>query len=389
MIKKVILKKGREKSVLQRHPWIFSGAIESLPSFENGELLSVYDSQNHFLAKAHFHKTNSISGRILTFEDELGLQAIFKALERAISFRKDLFDQEKTNAYRLVNAEGDGLSGLIIDIYGTVAVIQITTHGMEKEKGEIVAFLVKALSLSAVFEKSSSAAREQEGLQESIQLLYGQCPDKIEIRENGITFLVDLQKGQKTGFFLDQREMRQLVEKISCGKTVLNCFAYSGAFSLFALRGGAYKAISVDKSASACRLALENTHLNPGSQEKHELVCQDVFTYLKEAPFSDFIILDPPAFAKKRGDVNQACRGYKEINRQALQKLPPSGYLLTCSCSHFIDEELFLQLLFQSALEAKREVQICSSHIQALDHPTSLYHPEGRYLKSLLLRVVS
>lgn len=386
---KVILKSGREKSVLQRHPWIFSGAIDSFPQFENGDLLSVHDSHGNFLAKAHFHKENSISGRILTFCDESAEQAIFQAIRSAISFRRSLFDRSVTNSYRLINAEADGLSGLIVDLYDDVAVLQVSTHGMERWKEAIVPFLVKELNLSAVFEKSSSLARQQEGLEESVKPLYGECPEKVLIRENNMSFLVDLYKGQKTGFFLDQREMRQLVEKISYGKRVLNCFSYSGAFSLFAVRGGASLVISIDSNQAACNLALENTRLNHFSTETHEIICNDVFTYLEKAPESDLIILDPPAFAKKRGDVNQACRGYKEINRKALQKLPANGYLLTCSCSHFIDEDLFRQLLFQAALEAKREVQICSSHIQALDHPTSLYHPEGRYLKSLLLRVVA
>lgn len=384
---RVVLKPGREKSVLNRHPWIFSGAVDSFPVSYNGQVLPVHASDGKFLAKAYFHMTNSICGRILTFRDEPIDQVITKKLTQAIAYRRALFDAQ-TTCYRLVNAEGDGLPGLVVDIYNDVAVIQVSTYGMELLKQSVATCLMQELPLACVYEKSQSNARTQEGLEPFVGPLKGVCPQQVVCLENGVSFLVDIQEGQKTGLFLDQREMRQMVSRLSSNKRVLNCFAYSGGFSLFALKGGATYVESVDINARACDFARQNTFVNHFSQEQHSVVCQDVFAYLQKSPLDfDMVILDPPAFAKKRADVVEACRGYKQINRMAMQRLPENAYLLTSSCSHFIDETLFGQVIFQAALEANRDVQICSSHIQALDHPTSLYHPEGSYLKSLLLRV--
>lgn len=386
--KKVVLKSGREKSLLNRHPWIFSGAVASFPSFQNGEILPVHSAAGEFLAKAYFHTENSISGRVLTFLDEPITQAVTGRLVESIQFRKSLFDPAVTNCYRLVNAEGDGLAGLVIDIYDDIAVVQISTHGMESLKPLIIQILTSHFSLRGIYEKSQSTARRQEGLANSSGLLFGECPKEVIVKENGVLFVVDIEGGQKTGLFLDQRQMRHLVQTLSSNRRVLNCFAYTAGFSLFALKGGASSVTSVDMSRQACHYARENSLLNHLSAPQHEIVCENVFDYLKRdvLPF-DFIILDPPAFAKKKQDVNEACRGYKEINRQCLQKMPPNSYLLTCSCSHFVDENLFGQVVFQAAIEAKREAVICSRHIQALDHPVSLFHPEGSYLKSLLLYV--
>jgi len=385
---KVILKPGREKALRNRHPWIFSGAIESLPPFENGDVLPVFSASGDFLAKAYFHKENSISGRVLTFLDESVEKAVEQRLCQAIALRSRMFDRQQTNCYRLINAEGDGLPGLIVDIYDDVAVIQVNTCGMERLKSLIVEKLTSQLHLRCIFEKSHSGARRQEGLKDAVGSLYGESPKEVLVKENGVSFLVAIEEGQKTGLFLDQREMRQLIGKLSAGKKVLNCFAYTGGFSLFALKGRAASVTSVDISQEACRYARENTLLNHLCQDNHQVVCADVFDYLKNTSETfDLIILDPPAFAKKRQDINDACRGYKEINRRAMSIAPPDSYLLTCSCSHFIDEDLFGQVIFQSAIEVKREAVICSRHVQALDHPVSLFHPEGSYLKSLLLQV--
>lgn len=386
--RKVVLKPGREKSLLNRHPWIFSGAIESLPSFENGEVIPVYSSSGQFLAKAYFHKENSLSGRVLTFLDESIESCIERQLSDAVSLRAKMFDKEITNCYRLINAEGDSIPGLIVDIYDDVAVIQVNTCGIERLKPLIVQKLSKKLKLRGIYEKSESGARRQEGLSDTVGTLFGDCPKEIIVKENGLLFLIGIQDGQKTGFFLDQREMRQLIGKLSQDKRVLNCFSYTGGFSLFALSGGAKSVTSIDSSEAACRYALENTPLNHFPLSQHEVIRSDVFDYLKNNKSAfDIVILDPPAFAKKRQDINDACRGYKEINRRALEMMPANSYLLTCSCSHFIDEDLFQQLIFQSAIEAKREAVICSRHIQATDHPISLFHPEGGYLKSLLLHI--
>ena len=388
VLKKVILKPGREKALRNRHPWIFSGAIDSFPSFENGEVLPVYSSNGEFLAKAYFHLENSICGRVLTFIDEPVDKAIQQRIAEAISLREKMFDREKTNCFRLINAEGDGLPGLIVDIYDDLAVVQMNTQGMECLKPLIVEKLKAKLKLRGIYEKSHSAARRQEGLPDALGALYGECPKEILVKENGVLFLIAIEEGQKTGFFLDQREMRQLIYRLSKNKRVLNCFSYTGGFSLFALKGGAEFVTSIDSSEGACRFAMENTLLNHIPLSQHAVIRSDVFDYLRnpEQPF-DIVILDPPAFAKKRQDVNEACRGYKEINRRVLEMLPTDSYLLTCSCSHFIGEDLFQQLVFQAAIEARREAVICSRHIQATDHPISLFHPEGEYLKGLLLHV--
>ncbi len=386
--RRVVLKPGREKALRNRHPWIFSGAIESFPTFENGDVLPVYSSSGEFLAKAYFHRENSISGRVLTFLDEPIETCIDQRISDAIRLREKLFDREMTSCYRLINAEGDGIPGLIVDIYDDIAVCQVNTCGIEKLKSLIVQKLAQQLKLRGIYEKSESSARRQEGLEDSVGTLYGDCPKEILVKENGHLFLVGIEEGQKTGFFLDQREMRQQIARLSKNKRVLNCFSYTGGFSIFALKGGAESVTSIDASESACRYAMENTLLNHLPLDKHEVIRNDVFDYLKNNKKAfDLVILDPPAFAKKRQDVNDACRGYKEINRRAFEMMPSNSYLLTCSCSHFIDEDLFQQLIFQAAIEAKKEVVICSRHIQANDHPISLFHPEGGYLKSLLLHI--
>lgn len=389
MKKRVILKPGREKSLLNRHPWIFSGAIDSLPEFEQGEVLEVYSSCGQYLAQAYFHKENSLAARVLTFDRDSEGVTLAKHLDRAIHLRQSLFCQKKTNCFRLVNAEADELPGLIIDLYDTIAVMQINTCGMQRLKEMLLSLLLKKLPyLTGILEKSVSLSRLQEGLKEEKTVLFGNVPQELIVRENGLSMYVDTEEGQKTGLFLDQREMRQLIFRHAKGKRVLNCFSYTGGFSLFALAAGAEHVTSIDISKSACALAHKNTLLNAFPIEKHTIIQADVFEYLrqKELPF-DLVILDPPAFAKKRQDVTNACRGYKEINRLSLAKMPYDSLLLSSSCSYFVTEPLFRQLLFQSAACAKRSISILSKHIQAPDHPISLFHPEGDYLKSFFLRI--
>jgi len=387
-MKQVILKPGREKALLQRHPWIYSGAVASFPQFENGEVLPVYSASGEFLAQAYFHTENTISGRVLTFQNEPIEEAIDRGIQEALFLREKMFDRMLTNCYRLINAEGDHLPGLVVDIYDDLAVVQINTCGMHRLAPLIVEKLVKKLHLRGIFEKSHSSARRKEGLPDRIAPLWGECPKEILVKENGLSFLVNIEGGQKTGFFLDQREMRGLVGKLSKNKHVLNCFSYTGGFSIAALKAGAESVTSIDSSEQACTYAKENTLLNHFDLRSHTVVCSDVFSYLEQANKRfDLVILDPPAFAKKRQDVNEACKGYKEINRRAFQMMPPDSYLLTSSCSHFIDSNLFQQVIFQAALEAGRKAAICSRHIQATDHPISLFHPEGSYLKSLLLHL--
>lgn len=383
---KVVLKAGREKSVLRKHPWIFSGAIQEMPSCEDGSILPIYSSSGDFLARGYFHKTNSLSGRILSFDQRPVEEVIVERLVHAWEMRKRLFDRSVTNCFRLINAEGDGIPGLIVDYYDGVLVMQVNTCGIERLKTFLIGSLASLVKPKSIYEKSLSFSRTQEGLSEKEGTVWGDPITEVQVIENGIQFYVSLTDGQKTGLFLDQREMRCLIADHACDKRVLNCFSYTGGFSLFALKGGARQVDSVDISSKASLLARKNTEINGFDLEKHAIFEEDVFAFLRRSSLQyDLVILDPPAFAKKRNDVENACKAYKEINQGAMAKMPAGSLLLTCSCSYHIDGELFQNLLFQAASEAGRNVRIIGRHIQAQDHPISLYHPEGEYLKSILL----
>jgi len=390
--KKVFLKKDKEKILKQnRHPWIFSGAIESFPpGFVSGECASVYSQAGEFLAIAYFNTANSLSGRVLSFQKKAVSAIIEEKVKSAIAFRKTLFDLKQTNCFRLINGEEDGLPGLTLDIYGEAGVLQISTLGMERLRPVLLEVLRKELSLASLYEKSNSPSRVQEGLDKKEGLVYGSEVNEVIVLENGISFIVSIPDGQKTGFFLDQREMRKKIGEISKGKSFLNCFSYSGGFSLFALQGGAKDVKSVDVSGSALDLLKRNTRINGFSLHKHRLVEEDVFPFLDKEDLSvyDVIILDPPAFAKKREDVETASKGYRGINQKVFERCKKDALVLTCSCSYFMQESLFQTVLFQAATAAGKEVQILSRHIGAFDHPVSLYHPEGAYLKSFLLRIL-
>ncbi len=387
-MKPVVLKPGRDKAVRNRHHWIFSGAIRDLPEFEDGDILPVRDARGELVGHGYFNRRSSITGRMIAFGDEAPERAVRGALDRALALRAAVFDPAVTNARRLVNAEGDSLPGLVADLYDDVLVLQIATLGMEKLKPLVVEQLVRALKPRAVVEKSDLPARREEGLAETAGVLAGEPPDRVPILENGVRFWVGLTEGQKTGFYLDQRESRRLVREFAAGRRVLNAFAYTGSFSVCALLGGAVRADSVDTSAAALALAQENFELNGLPSDAGVFFTQDVFEFLREPALDhDLIILDPPAFAKRRTDVVAACRGYKDINRLALQRVRTPGLVLTFSCSHFVDETLFQQVVFQAAGEAGRRVRILQKHRQAFDHPVNIYHPETAYLKGFLLYV--
>lgn len=383
----VVLKPGKEKAILNRHHWIFSGAVKSMPDSENGSVLPVYSAKGKLLGSAYFNTKTSITGRMLTFDAASPLQAIDNNIQESVAFRQQLFDRTITNSYRIINGEGDKLPGLIADLYNDVIVIQITTLGMERLKSFIIKFLICNISPHCVYEKSDVPSRHEEGLHDTEGILFGSLPDRLIITENNLQFIVDVEHGQKTGFFLDQRENRKLVHSLSNNKRVLNCFSYTGGFTVYAAHGGAVRVDSVDSSDTVIELARENCSLNQLKTSLNFFV-DNVFTFLRnnELPY-DLIILDPPAFAKKKDDVVKACRGYKDINRLVLQKMPHNSYLLTCSCSYYVDERLFQTIVFQAALEAKRNVRIIQKHHLAFDHPINIYHPEGNYLKSLLLYV--
>lgn len=379
---RVVLKPGKEKSLLNRHPWIFSGAIAARPPHAPGDIFPVYSSLDKLLGHAYFHPENSIAGRMLNFDSQNPLDAIRDSIDRALDLRNALVPE---SGRRLINAEGDQLPGLIVDQYRDVLVLQIHTAGMELLKAPIVEHLIFRLKPKTIYEKSVSPARHLEGLTDTKKLLYGPETPEVTIEEHGIQYIVQPLEGQKTGFFLDQREMRKTVLDLSRDKTVLNCFAYTGGFSLAALKGGATHVTSVEISPDACALAARHA-FDPA---KHSIVQADVFDFLRTNPLNyNLVILDPPAFAKKRSDVETASKGYRDLNRFAFQKMPPNSILITSSCSAYMDASLFQQLVFQAAAETGRFVRILGRHTQALDHPVSIYHPEGDYLKSLVLHVV-
>lgn len=388
MDKEIILKPGREKAIKNRHHWIFSGAIMSAPEYENGDILPIYSANKEMLGYAYLNHLTSITGRMLSFGEVDPKEELKRNIDSAIKMREFFFDDQITNCYRLINSEGDYLPGLVVDRYNDVLVIQVTTAGIEKLKHFIVDYLVKKLKPRAVYEKSDMSSRREEGLPMFEGALVGEEPGEVKVLENGFDFLFDLKKSQKTGFFLDQRKMRIFVERLSKGRRVLNCFSYIGAFSLYALRGGATRVVSVDISADSMETSRRNFVLNHFDTENNDFIVEDVFKFLRERELNyDLIILDPPAFAKKKDDLVRACRGYKDINRLALQKIPAGGLLLTSSCSYHIDKKLFQMVVFQAAVEAKRKVRIIQRHHLAIDHPINIFHPEGEYLKSLLLYV--
>jgi 23S rRNA (cytosine1962-C5)-methyltransferase len=383
----VTLKPGRDKAIHHKHHWIFSGAIAELPEGEEGEILPVFSHEGNMLGHGYFNRRSAIIGRMVNFDGNDPLIAIQRQIQQAILLRSHLFDPTSTNAYRLINGEGDYLPGLTVDQYGRVLVLQISTKGMERLKPLLVEELVRLLQPQAIYEKSSLPSRREEGLPDYTALIMGAFEDPICILENGFSLWVSIKEGQKTGFFLDQREMRSWVKETSRGKRVLNCFSYTGSFGVYAAAGGALSVDSVDLSSEALELAERNMTLNGYDNSHNHYHCHNVFEYLRESDLPyDLVILDPPAFAKKKKDVIQACRGYKDINRLAMKKMPPSSYLLTCSCSYHVDASLFQKVVFQAALEAGRKVRIIGRHRMASDHPVNLCHMEGGdYLKSLCL----
>ena len=383
----IVLKPGRDKAIKNKHHWIFSGAVSYISEFNNGEILPVYSANGELLGQAYCNKKTSILGRMLSFGEINPIKELENNLASAIGMRQSLFNEKLTNCYRLVNSEGDSIPGLIIDKYAEVLVIQSATAGIDLLKPQIVDFLVKKLKPITIYEKSDLSSRREEGLTMSEGLLFGKEIKSVEVVENGIKFIVDLVNSQKTGFFLDQREMRVWVGELAKNKTVLNCFGYTGGFSLYAAKVGAKQVDTVDISAEAIKRAEENFKLN-NFRGQFGFIVDDVFEFLRAKELNyDLIILDPPAFAKKKNDIIKACRGYKDINRLALQKMPVGSVLITSSCSYHVDEKLFQTVVFQAAVEAGRKVRIIGRHHLAPDHPINIFHPEGEYLKSLVLYV--
>jgi len=388
--KKVVLKKGKETPIKYKHHWIFSGAVQSVSGYEDGDILPVYSFGGELLGHGYFNKKTSICGRMLNFSNEDPMLSIKKNIQAAIQLRNSIFFEPKTNCFRLINGEGDLIPGLVVDRYADTLVIQINTIGIDKIKEFILKTLLEELKdkISCIYEKSVSSARKQDGIEPFKGFLYGKEKQKVQVLENNIKFSVDIVNGQKTGLFLDMRNMRSLIKEISKDKTILNCFGYSGGFSLYALSGGAKNVVTVDISKDATASAIENFESNGFDHIKNKIITADVFDFLKTDKLDyDIIILDPPAFAKKKQDIHNAQKGYKEINKTALSKMPNGSLLLTCSCSSYIDEEMFERILSAAAKEAGRTLKIISKHKLAQDHVINPCHKEFNYLKSLLIYV--
>lgn len=386
---KVFLKKGREKSVKNFHPWIFSGAIERITgNFSAGDIVTVFSAEGNFLGRGFVNPSSQIRVRILSFQEETITPEFFiKRLKDAYDFRQQ-FIPNGTTAYRVVHGDGDYLSGLVIDKYAEVYVIQIFSKGMEKLRPFFTEWLEEAFKAQIIVERSESLSLSEEGLTGHKEVLKGTLPDTLLIEENKIKFVVDVWEGQKTGFYLDQRDNRRRLAEWSAGKSIVNCFSYSGGFSVSAALKGA-TTTSLDISGQAIALARQNFMVNNLDPERHRFVVGSVFEFLRQDQEKfEVIILDPPAFMKKRSQLTSGARAYKEINRLAIKKLISNGILLSCSCSSHLSWDLFQKIIFSAAQESGRKVQIIGRYGQPPDHPINIYHPEGEYLKSFLLRIV-
>lgn len=393
---KVILKTGREKPVRQRHPWIFSGAIQQLPkSIPDGGIVDVHAADGAWLARGYLNRASQIQVRILTWEEEEAIDRAFwqRRIAQALAGRAALAANPDTTVYRLINAESDYLPGLTVDRYDDYLVMQVGTLGIEEQKRELAVLLLEATGARGVLERSEAGVRRQEGLRDAEGLLAGEAPpDHVAVREDGLHFLVDLHSGQKGGFYADQRENRRRVAAYCAGKRVLNGFSYTGAFAVHALAAGASHVVNIDSSMDALTLGEENLKVNGFDPDgETENIAGDIFAVLRDwrdeqvEPF-DVIILDPPKFAQSRANVDRALRGYKDINLLALQLLKPGGILATFSCSGLVSADLFQKVIFGAAVDAGRSVQILEWLRQGSDHPVAITFPEGDYLKGLLCR---
>ena len=388
----VYLKKGKEDSLRRFHPWVFSGAIQRMDEgIREGDIVRVYNAQGEFLAVGHY-QIGSISVRVLSFRDVPVDDAFWKSrLQVALNMRISIgiADNPQNNTYRLIHGEGDNLPGLVVDCYGKTAVMQAHSVGMHVSRHEIVKALISVMGnrIAHVFYKSETTLPYKAQLEQENGFLYGGSDDNTAV-ENGLRFHVDWLKGQKTGFFVDQRENRALLERYARGRTVLNMFCYTGGFSFYAMRGGARLVHSVDSSGKAIELTNANVALNFPGDTRHEAFCDDAFKFLDRADdIYDLIILDPPAFAKHRAALHNALKGYTRLNAKAFQRIRPGGILFTFSCSQVVTKEHFRNAVFTAAAQSGRKVRILHQLHQPADHPVNIYHPEGEYLKGLVLYV--
>ena len=397
---KIILKKGRGESLRRFHPWVFSGAIAQIQgSPAEGDVVAVHDADGTFLACGHY-QVGSIAVRVLSFDADVMAPDFWEImLSRALQVRVSCGlhpsdDNARTTCYRLVHGEGDNLPGLIIDYYDGVCVMQAHSAGMYRSKKQISEALQKVYGscLKAVYDKSSGTAPFKAGLDLVDGYLYRRedfVEDELVVLENGQKFMVNWTEGQKTGFFLDQRDNRALVGSLAKDRNVLNLFCYTGGFSIYALAGGAVHVDSVDSSKKAMMMVDRNVALNGFDESKHTSLCCDAIEYLRDVPEGkyDLMIVDPPAFAKHRGALKNALRAYQRLNAAAISKVAPGGFVFTYSCSQVVDKEAFALAVFSAAAQCGRSVRILDRLNQPCDHSVNIYHPEGEYLKGLLLYV--
>ncbi len=391
VLPRVVLKKGKERPLLRGHPWVFSGAVAKVEGdVSPGDMGEVYSHEGRFLGVGYVNPQSQIVFRVLTRERK-GLEAeFFKERIWKASLLREGWLRGKTNAYRIVNGEGDFLPGLVVDRYGETLVLQCLTAGMERLKSLFIDLLVKQFQPERIYERSDVATRREEGMAEVHGLLCGrEIPERVEIEELGCRFEVDVKKGQKTGFYLDQRENRCSLKKVSQGKRVLDCFSYTGAFSIHAGMAGAKEVTMIDSSKEALEMAEDHFTLNHLEEIPHQLIREDAFEAMRSLqPGYDIAILDPPPFAKKKGHLPKASRGYKDLNLQAFRLLKSEGLLFTFSCSHYMSWDLFQKVVFSAAVDAGREVQLLARMGHPVDHPINLCHPEGEYLKGFVCRVL-
>lgn len=391
--KKITLKPRKEESLLRFHPWIFSGAIQRKDeNLQEGDIVAVYTSGGDFIALGHY-QIGSIEVRVLSFEEkEIDTNFWSLRLSAAYAMRQALgLIREDNNTYRLIHGEGDNLPGLIIDIYGDTAVMQSHSVGMHESRMDICAGLQSTMGdkLKNIYYKSETTLPYKAELGAENGYLFGGNDVNNIVTENGLKFHGDWLKGQKTGFFVDQRDNRSLLEEYSKGKSVLNMFCYTGGFSFYAMRGGAKLVHSVDSSAKAIMMAEENVKLNFPEDNRHKAFAEDAFKFLRDMSDEEYnlIVLDPPAFAKHRGAIKNALQGYKRLNAIAFNKIAKGGILFTFSCSQAITKEAFRLAVFSAAAQSGRSVRILHQLTQPADHPVNIYHPEGEYLKGLVLYV--
>jgi 23S rRNA (cytosine1962-C5)-methyltransferase len=388
-LNKIVLKSGRERSIINRHPWIFSGAVKQMPQADNGEIVQVVTNNDEHLGYGFFSPNSQITCRLFSFanvDEQIDFNFWRDKINNAYRLRKSVIDFENTNIFRLICAEGDFFPGLIVDVYNEVAVVQILIKGVERISSHIFK-AINELGYHYIYLKTKQNTQLLEGVLGGNNWIDARPEHQVMATEHGVNFAVDVEHGQKTGFFIDQRENRKLVGQFSKGKKVLNTFCYSGGFSLYALEGGASLVHSVDSSKDAIQLCEQNVGII-NRKDSHKSYVEDCFDFLKTCDDNyDIIILDPPAFAKTARAVDNAARGYKNLNLLGIKKVAPGGMIFTFSCSQHIDKDLFRKIVFSAAADAQRNVRIIKQLSQPEDHPINIYHPEGEYLKGLMLQV--